>query len=217
MTQPAPARGAPPPSSFTYSESLAPWATTTAQQWLEQHPDTIVKLNGICANVAVFDPEGCILLVQRAAHDTMPNTWEIPGGAADKGDESILHGAAREVWEETGLVVTRFTGQIREGKAPMGGYVFGFVKGDASRFYCRYSFVAEVESCAAVTLDPKEHQDYVWANAQDIKSKKVGDRELAFDSNYQMRWLVGRALKINAKVADNTALKPGEKSGQGTD
>lgn len=39
----------------------------------------------------------------RLASDEDPNKWEPPGGACDDDDESILHAATRELWEEAGL------------------------------------------------------------------------------------------------------------------
>ncbi len=47
--------------------------------------------------------EARILLLQRAPTDSMPLRWEIPGGACDLEDESLLHAAARELREEAGL------------------------------------------------------------------------------------------------------------------
>lgn len=49
------------------------------------------------------------LLVRRAASDSYPLKWEIPGGSVSTArDASVLHAAARELREETGLRVARF-------------------------------------------------------------------------------------------------------------
>lgn len=49
-----------------------------------------------------------LLLVQRAPTDTLPLKWEVPGGSVDIGlDVSLIYGAVRELWEETGLVARR--------------------------------------------------------------------------------------------------------------
>lgn len=49
------------------------------------------------------------LLVRRAASDSYPLKWEIPGGSVSPArDASVLHAAARELREETGLRVARF-------------------------------------------------------------------------------------------------------------
>ena len=44
----------------------------------------------------------------------MPLKWEVPGGAVDLEDETIRNSAARELWEEAGLVVRHFVRRIRE-------------------------------------------------------------------------------------------------------
>jgi len=43
-----------------------------------------------------------VLLVRRSAWDTLPSTWELPGGKVDPG-ESLAVGLGRELHEETGL------------------------------------------------------------------------------------------------------------------
>jgi 8-oxo-dGTP diphosphatase len=54
---------------------------------------------------ALVESDGCVLLVRRAAWDSLPGQWELPGGKVDRG-ERVLQGLAREVEEETGLMFT---------------------------------------------------------------------------------------------------------------
>ena len=60
---------------------------------------------------AVIERDGGLLLVKNrrrnGAHD-----WSTPGGVVDPTDASILHGLAREVEEETGLVVRSWEGPL---------------------------------------------------------------------------------------------------------
>lgn len=57
-----------------------------------------------------------LLLVQRAASEkAFPNLWEVPGGSSEHSDPTILHSVAREVFEETGLHLTRLVRQIGRG------------------------------------------------------------------------------------------------------
>jgi 8-oxo-dGTP diphosphatase len=51
----------------------------------------------------VFDPEGRVLLVERAKPPGM-GQWSVPGGSLE-GSETLAQAVAREVREETGLVV----------------------------------------------------------------------------------------------------------------
>ena len=57
-----------------------------------------------------------LLLVQRAATErAFPNLWEVPGGSSEGTDPTVLHSVAREVFEETGLHLTRFVRQVGKG------------------------------------------------------------------------------------------------------
>src|SRR4051795_4398308 len=55
---------------------------------------------------ALVESDGRALLVRRAAWDSLPGQWELPGGKIDRG-ERVLEGLAREVEEETGLMLAR--------------------------------------------------------------------------------------------------------------
>jgi ADP-ribose pyrophosphatase YjhB (NUDIX family) len=58
----------------------------------------------VCAVAAiVFDPEGRVLLVERGKPPA-EGLWSVPGGRLI-GSETLAQGVAREVREETGLVV----------------------------------------------------------------------------------------------------------------
>ena len=92
------------PTPFTSAASLS-FFQQRQQVILGEHP----KYDGLAVGACVFKPgsddggENRILLVQRAASDSMPLHWEVPGGACDDEDESLLHAAARELLEESGL------------------------------------------------------------------------------------------------------------------
>ena len=59
---------------------------------------------------AVIEGDDGLLLVQNKRRDGRLD-WSTPGGVIDPG-ESVLEGLAREVVEETGLVVTSWTGPV---------------------------------------------------------------------------------------------------------
>lgn len=123
----------------------------------------------------------------------------MPGGSSDAEDPTILHSLAREVFEETGLRLTRFVRQV--------GDVVSFQtgKGERQKYWAKLNFeieVAEVdahcersavtgngdavpepsgqgegskvndglEGDIAVTIDPQEHQGFAWATAEDVTS-----------------------------------------------
>jgi 8-oxo-dGTP pyrophosphatase MutT (NUDIX family) len=53
---------------------------------------------------ALVESDGRVLLVRRAAWDSLPGLWELPGGKVDRG-EPVLEALARELEEETGLML----------------------------------------------------------------------------------------------------------------
>ena len=110
----------------------------------------------------------------------MPNKWEVPGGAVDDDDPSLLHAAARELWEEAGLVARHFSYIVTEGRDREPGYEFSNRTG--TERWGRISFAADVDSCDRVTLDPNEHQDYAWATEEEVRNQKVGHRSTEFTS-----------------------------------
>jgi len=159
----------PPTFSFTTHPSVAKFAVPM-KQYLEANP----QFDGLVVGALVYDAAGRLLLLQRAAHDSMPSRWEVPGGACDWEDETILHAAARELWEESGLTPRRLGRIVRCGAED--GVVFFSRR---QRRYCKYSFEVEVEGYE-VTLDPNEHQAFVWASEDECRAHKAGDAQLRF-------------------------------------
>ncbi|KAE9369193.1 hypothetical protein N431DRAFT_427410 [Stipitochalara longipes BDJ] len=151
------------PLSFTYHPSLTPF-DVIAKTYLDQHPE----YDGIAGGALVFDNRSRLLILQRAAHDSMPNRWETPGGAVDFSDESILHGIAREIFEEAGLRTRKVLRKIGPGD---GRTVF--LTSTKGLKICKFTFEVEVENTDVVTLDPEEHQDYLWVTEEDCKNHKV--------------------------------------------
>lgn len=152
-----------PASSFTFSPSLSPFAITVKEH-LAAHPE----YEGIAAGALVFDSQNRLLILQHASHDSMPNRWEVPGGACDFTDETILHGIVREVFEESGLKVTALKHQL---EPPYGHNVF--LTSTKKLKICKYTFEAEVESTDEVKLDPNEHQMYLWVTKEECRSHCV--------------------------------------------
>ncbi|KAK8004309.1 hypothetical protein PG989_004028 [Apiospora arundinis] len=125
--------------SFTSDPSLSPFTTSMAA-----YLATNTGFEGLATGALVFysspstankGEEDRILLVQRAPHDSMPLLWEVPGGACDDTDKTVLHAVARELREETGLRAARIGPQVG------GGMVFFTRKG---RRMLKVSFLAEI-------------------------------------------------------------------------
>ncbi|KAF3039729.1 hypothetical protein E8E12_005888 [Didymella heteroderae] len=161
--------------NFKYDDSVAEFAVSK-DAYLEAHPDAAFKLVATAALVLNFSlPEPRILLLQRAASDSYPGKWEPPGGAVDDEDLSILHAAARELWEETGLQASHIGGLVGDPR------FFSRSNGDQ---ICRFTFAVHVlsENGSVLTakLDPKEHQAHVWATEAEIKAGSTGVTQLEF-------------------------------------
>lgn len=154
-----------------------------AQTWLESNGKT-KEFNGLATACAVFHPTTAtphLLMLQRAARDSMPNKWELPGGAVDSTDPTVLHGAARELLEEAGLRARHFTHIITEGPSAAPGQVFP--NSAQTKTWCRFTFGVEVEGDIGevgfeVRLDPNEHQDFVWATEEEVIAEENAERSL---------------------------------------
>ncbi|KAK2068127.1 hypothetical protein P8C59_002790 [Phyllachora maydis] len=124
--------------------------------------------DAVATGALVFSADGRrLLLVQRAAHDSMPLRWEVPGGACDAAaDATVLHGLARELREETGLVLRRVVRAL-----PRPAHVFATRRGlRVAKFY----FHVHVDPAVpAVTLDPDEHVGFVWAAEDECRARSL--------------------------------------------
>ncbi|KAI4868441.1 NUDIX hydrolase domain-like protein [Hypoxylon rubiginosum] len=162
----APAGSAPSaPTNFTFSPSLAPFKLSL-QAYLGAHP----TFKGIAVGAFVFNEDGKLLLVQRAAHDSLPLLWEIPGGACDFEDESLLHAVARELWEESALCAKSIDTLVGE------GIPFSTRRGTRM---CKFSFLTQVEGYD-VKLDPNEHQAFLWVTEEEAKAGRCGDVDFLY-------------------------------------
>jgi 8-oxo-dGTP pyrophosphatase MutT (NUDIX family) len=186
-----------PKFGFEVDASLAAW-NMPMQEWLTKNNK---HWDGLAVGSLVFDPSGRLLIIQRASHDSMPNKWEIPGGAVDDVDPSVHYAAVRELWEESGLVAKRLNYIVTVGRNREPGFVFPNRAG--TRFWCRFSFDVEVESCIDVKLDPNEHQDFAWVTEAEIQEQRIGDRDIQLtDIHMQTLLLEGfRLRRENATTA----------------
>jgi 8-oxo-dGTP pyrophosphatase MutT (NUDIX family) len=128
-----------------------------------------------------------LLLIQRSDSEFFPAKWEIPGGACDLEDETILHGLAREVWEETGLELACIGRQVGLGGAPkpvssLNGAAFVTPGGIR---VMKYSFIVDVGNAQRIVLNPNEHQRYLWVAGDDFKNLKCHGTEMEFTTEQQ--------------------------------
>jgi 8-oxo-dGTP pyrophosphatase MutT (NUDIX family) len=144
---------------------------------------------GLVASALVFNPSGKILLIQRAKKDAAPNLWEIPGGAVEKDDHGIIYAGARELWEESGLVATKVKWLADSAKDEIGDGELN-PETNERKFWFRAAFTFQVENCSNVKLEPREHQDYVWATEEEVRNLMVGDKPIPLTGDFMMRTIL---------------------------
>ena len=115
--------------------------------------------------VATVQVVGCyleiddrILLLQRAEGHSEAGSWSVPAGKLEKG-ETLEQGAARELFEETGISLEgssqiQFMGSLYMEKPDI-SYIF-------------HMFTVHLEKAPEVRLS-HEHQNYIWASSSDVE------------------------------------------------
>ncbi|RYO88519.1 hypothetical protein DL762_003725 [Monosporascus cannonballus] len=215
------------PTTFTVSPSLAAFQKPL-RAYLDADPQYDAIVVGACvfnsnrtttnATTAIGDKhnntpapatqqekdeeEPRILLLQRAPTDSMPLRWEVPGGACDHEDETLLHAVARELWEESGLRAASVEALVFSGSGT--GTGTGVIDPDV--FFSRrglrvrkFSFVVGVEEGPAdVRLDPAEHVAFLWVTEEQARRGRCGVVALKFTTPRQ-REIVLEAFKMRRK------------------
>ena len=125
----------------------------------------------VAAVVLLVDPNGSILLTRRAATmRSYPGCWVLPGGAVDPG-ETLADAAAREVAEETSLVVS--PGALRplacwESAFPLSPAGFAAARGLKAHVLMTAFVAAISEAAPTVKCNPEEVDSACWVAASDI-------------------------------------------------
>jgi 8-oxo-dGTP pyrophosphatase MutT (NUDIX family) len=187
--------------------SLAHW-NLPAKEWLRLNGESLTKVDGLATGNIVFNEEGKVLVIQRASNDSMPNKWEIPGGAVDDEDSTVFEGSARELWEEAGLIAKRFNHVVTEGPDQKPGQVYP--NSTRTKTWCRFSFDVQVESCEHVKLDPKEHQAFAWVTEDEIRSQLIGDCQHPI-TNRHMQALILEAFRLRKETRETGKTAADEK------
>ncbi|KAJ2975430.1 hypothetical protein NQ176_g5522 [Zarea fungicola] len=188
--------------AFTIDSSVA-YFETSMDLFRSSHRD----YDDICVGACVFDSSGKqLLLIQRAACDSFPSMWEIPGGRCDPDDKTILHSLARELFEETGLVLrhvrrcvcpAQTTGANIHGEDGSRGYTFQYRDVRA----IKYNFLVEVESPLPIRLNPDEHMAFSWLTVEEYRSRQLQDQNFRITTPAQAD-LISEAFDVVHKTPD---------------
>ncbi|KAF5860075.1 hypothetical protein ETB97_002036 [Aspergillus alliaceus] len=177
MTPPIPSER--PTHGYHSSPSLKPYQTPV-NTYISQRPsDQLVGI--LCASIIIHRSR--VLLIQRVPDDDYPNLWEAPGGVADDG-ETIVDCAVRELREETGLRASAVTGLVGELEwdDSLPGPIVHSKRGLWKVFIFRVVVEGEGREELEVTIDPKEHQGYLWVTEEEARRDMCGDMKLAWVS-----------------------------------
>ena len=120
-------------------------------------------------------PDGKVLITQRVMTKAWaPGWWEVSGGAAQAGEESV-EAVRREVFEETGIDVTNADG----------GYVFTYKRenpGEGDNYFVDvYKFIKDV-SDEDVHVQTEEALGYRFVTKEEIEQIADKGEFLHYDS-----------------------------------
>jgi 8-oxo-dGTP pyrophosphatase MutT (NUDIX family) len=154
---------------------------------IQEHLQNNAEIDSVSVGALVFfKSTEQLLILQRAAHDTFPSLWEIPGGKCDHLDASMLDNLLRELYEETGLQGVNVGPCVSPGEDGPDYKVFGDEGRRGYKFswggkrVVKYTFLVTVENMQDVRLDKREHQAFMWISEEECKAGCSGDAEIAF-------------------------------------
>lgn len=144
-----------------------------------------------------------VLLLQRASHAFQPLLWELPGGKCGVDDESIIFAAARELWEESGLVSSKVVDVVGKYEWLDHGEVWRKVV-FLMDVHVEYDDDGNSNGMPRVNIEAREQAGFVWASQEEVMANECGGVALRWTSEEQ-RQIVLEGFKVsNSFVTDNS-------------
>lgn len=122
-----------------------------------QEPINFKPKFAVVGNFVQYQDE--IILLHRQSHKPQGNTWGIPSGKVDEG-EDLLTAATRETFEETGLAIP---------KEELKFFKTVYVRYDDYDFIY-HMFSAKLNNKEEIALSASEHKEMRWVKVQDAFS-----------------------------------------------
>lgn len=122
-----------------------------------------------------MESENKLLLLQRSSHKKIsPDTWGVPGGKLEE-NETHLQGLQREIEEELQLFPS----------ADILKHVNSLYVRHPAVEYRLHLFQWKLESIPQITLNPEEHQAFIWQPIDEFNDLPLLEGQLeAFYSIY---------------------------------
>lgn len=121
----------------------------------------------LCVHVWIRNAAGQVLLTRRAPEKSGAGLWEIPGGSALAGEDSLT-AALREAKEETGLTLDPGKGEL----------VFRF---SGAHYHCDVWLFRQEAALRDIVLQPGETCDAQLADADTIRRLHAAGQFLDFE------------------------------------
>jgi 8-oxo-dGTP diphosphatase len=136
----------------------------------------------IVVGLLVFDSRGRVLALKRKSDDFLGGLWELPSGKVEAG-ETLLQACARELQEETGLL-------LKDLRDYIGSFDYASESGRKSR---QLNFLLEVEgdNHALSNITHPEHAESCWIESYSVNSS-------LFNFSEQTKRVIAKAFRLGS-------------------
>ncbi len=122
------------------------------------------------------DHKGKMLLLHRQDHKPQGNTWGVPAGKVDQGEE-LIDSVIREFQEETGLKIP----------SEQFSYITKLYVKFPEFDFIYHIFTTKLTEEQTVTINNEEHKDFKWATPKEaLKMPLIEDEDFCIKLVYKI-------------------------------